>query len=207
MIGKSFFKGSLPINRLESLTDGVVSIILTLMVFDLKIPVVQEHLNESDLLKLITALFPRFFSWILSFSMIYIYWVNHHRFFQRLKHSDNSLIWLNGIFLISISLIPLPTFILGTYYYNSLAVTYFGCCMIFTSLSFALMRIHALKFPSLFKDALDITEFRRVTYSSLWVGPGLYSLAIAISWWNIYVSLLIYIFIAIYFIFPRSSAV
>ncbi len=92
--------------RIEAFSDGVLAIIVTIMVLELKIP----HGNSwSDLL----ALWPKFSSYILSFLMIIIYWNNHHHVFQTVEKVNGKILWTNGLLLFFLSLVPFGTAWMG----------------------------------------------------------------------------------------------
>lgn len=103
---KIFRTGNLHKGRLEAFSDGVFAIIVTLLVLELKVPVVAEEHNSAALAQALLALFPKFMGWVMSFAIVAIFWVNHHRFFNLLQHADNGLLWLNSLFLMLLSFIP-----------------------------------------------------------------------------------------------------
>ena len=88
--------------RLEAFSDGVIAIIITIMVLELKVP------HGEDLAALAPVL-PAFFSYILSFIYIGIYWNNHHHMLQSVGHVDGSVLWSNLHLLFWLSLIPFTT--------------------------------------------------------------------------------------------------
>lgn len=83
---------NLPTNRIEALSDGVMAILITVMVFDLKFQVAPEpHLFNQALLELL----PKFVSYSVSFLILAIMWVNHHQLFHQIRHTDRRLLWYN----------------------------------------------------------------------------------------------------------------
>ncbi|MES2201684.1 MAG: TMEM175 family protein [candidate division FCPU426 bacterium] len=85
--------------RLEAFSDGVIAIIMTIMVLELKSP----PSNDIAGLKVIA---PVFFSYLLSFAFVGTYWVNHHHMFQAIRHVDGRILWLNINLLFWLSLMP-----------------------------------------------------------------------------------------------------
>ncbi|MDL1878234.1 DUF1211 domain-containing protein, partial [Cytophagia bacterium CHB2] len=140
---KIFRTGNLHKGRLEAFSDGVFAIIITLLVLELKVPAIAEEHNSAALAGALLALLPKFMSWVMSFVIVAIFWVNHHRFFNLLKHADNGLLWLNSLFLMLLSFIPFPTALLGEYHRTPLAVMFFGFVMTLASVVFAWMRWYA----------------------------------------------------------------
>ncbi|MEO6094889.1 MAG: TMEM175 family protein, partial [Fibrobacteria bacterium] len=92
--------------RLEAFSDGVIAIIITIMVLELKVP----HGHEwSDLARLI----PVFLSYVLSFVFLGIYWNNHHHLLHAVKHVSGGILWANLHLLFWLSLIPFVTSWMG----------------------------------------------------------------------------------------------
>src|SRR5262249_6567282 len=92
--------------RLEAFSDGVIAILITIMVLELKVPASHE---PAALL----ALWPVMLSYLLSFLVVAIYWVNHHRLFHHAREVNNLVLWTNMAFLFCISLIPFGTAYMG----------------------------------------------------------------------------------------------
>jgi uncharacterized membrane protein len=88
--------------RLEAFSDGVIAIIITIMVLELKVP---HGADAASLLKV----WPVFLSYLLSFLVVAIYWVNHHTLFQAAHHASTGLLWSNNALLFCLSLIPFAT--------------------------------------------------------------------------------------------------
>ena len=95
-------------NRLEAFSDGVLAIIITIMILELKQPV-------SDNLKDLLALGPTLLAYLLSFLFIAIYWVNHHLIFRRAERINVGILWSNIAWLFVMSFIPFCTAWVGTY--------------------------------------------------------------------------------------------
>ncbi|MBX7163658.1 MAG: TMEM175 family protein [Saprospiraceae bacterium] len=118
--------------RIEAFSDGVLAIIVTIMVLELKIP----HGNSwSDLL----ALWPKFSSYILSFLMIIIYWNNHHHVFQTVEKVNGKILWTNGLLLFFLSLVPFGTAWMGESHFDSTPVAFIGIIFLFAGSSYQLL--------------------------------------------------------------------
>jgi uncharacterized membrane protein len=129
--------------RLEAFSDGVLAIIITIMVLELKLPSLEED-STSALLKHLKHLLPYFVIYGFSFMMIAIFWFNHHTLFHLLEKTDPALVWQNTAFLFFISLVPLATGIVGANPMIPLAPAVYGMIMLLCTVSFALMRHHSL---------------------------------------------------------------
>src|SRR5262245_39469668 len=93
-------------NRIEAFSDGVMAILITIMVLELKAP---HDPTPTSLAKM----WPTFFAYVLSFIIIAIYWVNHHHLIQLVSRVDAAILWANINMLFWISLIPWATVYFG----------------------------------------------------------------------------------------------
>ena len=98
----------MPKGRLEAFSDGVLAIIITIMVLELKTPL-------SPTLAALKPLIPVIISYVISFVFVGIYWTNHHYLFKLYKRTDHWFNLLNVFFLMTISFLPFPSAILGEY--------------------------------------------------------------------------------------------
>jgi uncharacterized membrane protein len=119
--------------RLVTFSDGVIAILITIMVLELKVP----HGSEPELL---LKVWPVFLSYALSFFIIAIYWVNHHRLFHSVKRVDNPLLWANIFWLFCISLVPFSTAYMGENYFTPFATAIYAATMLLCGISFYPMR-------------------------------------------------------------------
>ena len=105
--------------RLEAFSDGVIAIIITIMVLELKIP------HGGDLTAL-RPIFPAFLSYVLSFVFLGIYWNNHHHLWQAVQHVNGTILWANLHLLFWLSLVPFTTHWMGENHFEKLPVAIYG---------------------------------------------------------------------------------
>jgi uncharacterized membrane protein len=101
--------------RLEAFCDGVFAIAITLLIIDIKIPSSVEIHNTSDFWLALKHITPSIFSFVLSFMIILITWVNHHNSIKLINKSSTSFIYANGFLLLTVAFIPFPTSLMGEY--------------------------------------------------------------------------------------------
>ena len=118
--------------RLEAFTDGVVAIIITIMVLELKVP----HGDTLDALK---DLWPVFLSYVLSFIYIGIYWNNHHHMFHAVKHVKGSVLWANLHLLFWLSLTPFTTGWMGENHFASTPVAIYGIGLLMSAIAYTIL--------------------------------------------------------------------
>src|SRR5438034_9443925 len=104
-----------PNSRLEAFCDGVFAIALTLLIIDIKIPSTEKINNTSEFWLSLKHIVTYIFSFVLSFTIILITWVNHHNAVKLVHKTSNSFIYANGFLLLSVVFIPFPTSLMGEY--------------------------------------------------------------------------------------------
>lgn len=118
--------------RLEAFSDGVMAIIITIMVLELKPP------HQSSL-EGIFALWPKFISYVLSFIYIAIYWNNHHHMFHATRIISGKVLWLNAHLLFWLSLIPFATAWMGENNFEKIPTALYGSILFFCAVSYFLL--------------------------------------------------------------------
>jgi len=131
--------------RLETFSDGVFAIVITLLVLNISIPDVEY----KNLWPALYNILPKILSYIMSFFLIGLYWIGHHLYFDKIQKIDGTFLFLNLILLLLISFLPFPTSLLGKYHNQTLPLVLYGCNLILTnSISFLMLR-YLVKNPHL----------------------------------------------------------
>jgi uncharacterized membrane protein len=170
--------------RLEAFSDGVFAIALTLLIIDIKVPASEGIGNTRELWLALRHLGPSIFAFVLSFAIILITWVNHHRFFRLLNKSSGSFIYANGLLLLTVVFMPFPTGLVGEYVltdHAAPAVVVYNSVTAVQAVGWILVSGAALR-NRLAKDeksAVLVREGRRNGYFALVV----YSLLALIALW------------------------
>ena len=120
-------------NRLEAFSDGVLAIIITIMVLELKVP----HETGLDALK---PLIPVFLSYVLSFIYVGIYWNNHHHLFHSTKNVDAGILWANLHLLFWLSLFPFATGWVGENHFDAVPIAAYGVILLMASIAYYLLQ-------------------------------------------------------------------
>lgn len=193
-------------SRVETFSDGIFAIIITLLVLEIKVPHIELHSSTADLTSSLLKLFPKFISWIISFFTVAVIWVNHHKLFMQFRQLDHGIFWYNALLLLWTSFIPFPTAVMGDYPGNLASVVLYGTVMALMALSFTLMRWHVLRNPELLEETTDKRMFSSGTLMSLLFGPMLYLAGVATSVIHPYISFAIYLAIPVYFVFSENKS-
>ena len=123
-------------NRLEAFSDGVIAILITIMVLELRPP---EH---ADSLAALAALAPVFLGYVLSFVYLGIYWNNHHHLFQVVHHVDGRVLWANQHLLFWLSLVPFATAWMGESGFATGPVALYGAVLLMAAIAYTLLCNH-----------------------------------------------------------------
>jgi uncharacterized membrane protein len=191
--------------RVETFSDGIFAIIVTLLVLELKVPEIHDHGSAEELAYALKGVLPKLLCWIISFGIVCVIWVNHHRIFERMRAMTHGIFWLNANLLLWCSLIPFPTALIGDYPGNPLALVVFGLALACMPLSFYLLRLGMLASPEVLNEDTDIGEFRKETGRSLVFGPILYLAGTLCGLLRPWLAFAVYGFIPLYFIFRGSN--
>ena len=177
--------------RLEAFSDGVIAIIITIMVLEMKVP------HGADLASL-QPLLPVFFCYVLSFIYVGIYWNNHHHLFQAVKHIKGGVLWANLHLLFWLSLFPFVTGWMGENHFAPITVAVYGLVPLMAGFAYyvlvrVLLACHESDSPLARAIGTDLKTL---------VSLGLYLLGIAVACWFPWISVTLYASVAILWLVP-----
>ncbi len=191
--------------RVETFSDSVFGIIITILVFGLKIPQIKNPLDAKELAEAILFIIPNFLSWIISFFMVCVVWVNHHRIFETLTHITYKVFWLNAFLLLWCALIPFPTALVGEYPLNKFALFMFGLVLSLTGVGFYFLRRLIIS-QNLLVDHISEEDFKKDNNKSLFFGCVLYLFGASAAYINPFIAIITFTLIPFYFIFLNVRA-
>jgi uncharacterized membrane protein len=177
--------------RLEAFSDGVIAVIITIMVLEMKVP------HETDLSALAPVL-PVFLVYVLSFIYVGIYWNNHHHMFHAVHHVTGATLWANLHLLFWLSLVPFVTGWMGENHFERLPVAAYGVVLLCSALSYTILTRVLL--ASHGKDSLLAKALGRDFKG--WVSIALYVLAIAVAFVQPWISCGVYALVAAIWLSP-----
>ena len=154
--------------RLDQLSDGIFAIVMTILVFEIKVPVIWGPTDNLGLWLEIKKLLPVFLSYVLSFSLLFTYWRAHHFFISiYAKNVDPMLTNINALFFMLISLVPFSAGLLGQYNENEMSIIIFGVHVILTGLTLYWMRRYVLFSPHIQNPEISKREIRGSTIRTM----------------------------------------
>ena len=177
--------------RLEAFSDGVLAIIITIMVLELKVP-------HGESLAALAPLLPVFLSYVLSFVYVGIYWNNHHHMLHASSHVSGPVLWANLHLLFWLSLLPFTTGWMGENHFAALPSALYGVVLLCAAIAYWLLQQTIIA-----SDGSGSVLARAV--GSDWKGklsPVLYLAAIASTAWRPWIAQAIYVIAALIWVVP-----
>ena len=179
-------------SRLEAFSDGVIAIIITIVVLELKLPTSYDWQAVGLVLQ-------QLFSYIISFIIIGVFWVNHHHLLHITRAVNPSILWANLFFLLALSLIPYGTKLLISYNLDFISILFYDGLLTASSLAYVLLFLMINKSNEFEEVASDFYHREK---RKLFISVFFHILAIPIAFYNGYVSLLIFVLVAIMWVVP-----
>jgi len=178
-------------NRLEAFSDGVIAIIITIMVLELKVP----HATELAELK---PLLPVFLSYVLSFIYVGIYWNNHHHMFHSTRRVTGGILWANLHLLFWLSLVPFTTGWMGENPFELVPTVAYGVVLFFAGIGYLILQTTIIADQG--KDGRLAQALGRDAKGNL--SGALYAVAVACAFYRPWISLGIYVGVALLWLVP-----
>ena len=185
-------ESGLSFERVVFFSDAVFAIVITLLVLELKIPHLSEH-SEPALRQGLVELFPRVIGFVVSFLIVGLMWIEHHRIFRYIEDYDGGLLWRNLLLLLCVSFVPFPTALFSENFWSRTAFILYTASFGGVATAKLLIWRHAAKANLLKKDVSPALE-RRIARRSLAV-PIACALAIVLAFVSIFIAPLAFILI------------
>src|ERR1044071_4440459 len=185
-------------NRLEAFSDGVLAIIITIMVLELKVPVIGEDKLHIAGLADLRPLLPKFTSYVLSFVYVGIYWNNHHHMLHTVRHVTGGILWANLHLLFWLSLFPFTTAWMGENHLAPMPTALYGVVLLMAAIAYYILQLRIIAHQG--RDSL-----LAAAVGTDWKGklsPVLYLAAIPLAFVNPRISNGLYVLVALIWLIP-----
>jgi len=178
-------------NRLEAFSDGVLAIIITIMVLELRVPA------GSDIIVL-KPLLPAFLTYVLSFIYLGIYWNNHHHLLKAVRKVNGAMMWANLHLLFWLSLFPFVTGWMGENHFTPAPTALYGAVLLLAAIAYFILQniIIAQQGPGSKLAAAIGRDFKGK------LSPVLYAIAIPVSFFRPWIAGCMYVFVALMWLVP-----
>lgn len=193
--------------RVESFSDGVMSIVITIMVLTFKLPDLNKEETHWSVHYQLHHLLPNIVTYTFSFIMVGIFWINHHHMYHLLKRTDSALMVQNLFFLFCMSFIPLATAFLGANPFIDESVAFYGLVMLLTTFSFSIMRSYSIRKMLMHRDEDEklTKEIKMVSVrarTKAYIGTIAYLFSVPLAFYNVYFSFACFAVTPILFFIP-----
>jgi uncharacterized membrane protein len=194
------------VGRLEAFSDGVLAIVITLLILDVKVPIDAEgHLGRA-----LAHQWPQYAAYLVSFFVIGIIWLNHHAVVQLLARTDHNLLVLNLLLLLPVSVLPWPTAVLAEYLRDGttsdqrVAVVLYGLANCAMAVAFNILWHYMLRHPELRKPGIspDLLAVRNRRYN---IGQLVYPVTTVIGLFSTWAFLAIIFGLALLYLLPTPD--
>jgi uncharacterized membrane protein len=188
---QAYREASMGKSRFEAFSDGVIAILITIMVLEMKVP-------HGEGIETLRPLIPVFSSYVLSFVYLGIYWNNHHHMLHTVHRVTGPMLWANLHLLFWLSLVPFVTGWMGENHFAALPSALYGVVLLMAAIAYYILQqlIIASQGPdSVLKKAVG----------GDWKGklsPVLYTVAILMAFWSRWISLGLYVLVALIWLVP-----
>lgn len=192
--------------RLEAFSDGVFAIAITLMAFNIRVPA-PESLGESGLMGALAARWPVYLAFVAGFLFILVMWINHHRLFTVIRRTDNTLMILNGLLMLGVTIVPFTTELVATYLQHTeqtTAMLVYNGWFLIVSVFFNLLWQYAAHDNRLFTAKTDRHLAAHITRQYAF-GPFLYLAALLLTFINPLLGFAVNIGLAVFFAMPNKA--
>ena len=181
--------------RLEAFTDGVIAVIITIMVLEMKVP----HDVE---LSALSPVLPIFLTYVLSFIYVGIYWNNHHHYFQLVSRVDGTVLWANLHLLFWMSLIPFATAWIGEHHSSAVPTAVYGVSLLMPALAWYVMKLAVIRVEG------GDSAFARMVGGDLKgrISPVLYLAGVALAFVSPFIADAVYFLVAMMWLIPEKRA-
>lgn len=187
--------------RIEAFSDGVIAIIITLLIFEVRVPKLADPSTHAVLMALL-GIAPKAASFAISFFTVAIFWVNHHHIFADIAHSNWKLLWYNNVLLFWLAIVPFTTAFLGDYPTQPLVVSLYALTLALAAFSFSLLGRYAFFKSGLIRPGISLGRLQAEWKRGLWAFI-LYGVASALAFVWVYAALIVLVVIPFLFVVPR----
>lgn len=191
--------------RLDQLADSIFAIVMTILVFEIRVPEFYGTASNYDLLRSLIKLLPVFISYLLGFSLLFTYWRSHHFIASILaKNIDTKFSNLNAVFFFFIGLVPFSAHLLGRYNYSEVAIIFFALNIVLIGFSLFRMRRYAIRSATI--ENMPFTKIENAHANLHILFPVIASIiAVAVSFFSINIAFLFFTLAILFNLSDRST--
>jgi uncharacterized membrane protein len=187
--------------RIETLSDGIFAIAMTLIVLNIRVPSLPKDIAQVTLETQVIVLWPKFLIYVLSFVILAIFWVSHSIQFNYIRRANRILFWINILFLMFVAFIPFSANLLSEHIKQQFAVGFYSCHLMLAWACLCLQWLYATGKQRLVDSDIDPSVVSSIT-KRIVLAPAAYLLAICVSFFSTSISIAICGSIVVLYIIP-----
>jgi len=187
---------SLSFERVVFFSDAVFAIVITLLVLEIKPPHL-EHPGETELHHALIELIPKFTGFVVSFLIVGMMWIEHHRIFRYIGLYDGGLLWRNLLLLLCVSFVPFPTALFSEFYWSRTAFILYTASFAAVALTKLWVWHYAIGTGQLVGTNVSDTVKRRISRRS-WAVPMACGVAILLSLFSVWIAPVAFVLIPLF---------
>jgi uncharacterized membrane protein len=187
--------------RIEALSDGIFAIVMTLLVLEIHVPNLPPNAANVEVAPALLALWPKFVSYLVTFISLGFFWVGHHIMSHSVRRADRTLLWLNILFFMFVSLLPFSTSLLNAFPQAFVAPLFFGSNLAIIGWTLFFQWTYANSQPDMLADFVN-AEYRATVRSRMLIVPVATTLTVIFCFWSVEISLAIYLLLLPLYLLP-----
>ncbi len=193
---------AIPTARIETLTDGVFAIVMTVLVFNFHAPL-KDVVEKFGLLHELTALVPTLIAYVITFVILGVLWVGHHNQFFYIRRADRVLLWINIFFMMVVALLPFSAQLLSEYGQDKVSIIVYNINLILAEVLLFLHWWYATRDHHLLGQRLE-SRIRLLVVRRILTPAVLYFIAIVIAFISVQASIVIDVLVPIIYVAPTQ---
>ena len=193
---------AIPTARIETLTDGVFAIVMTILVFNFHTPL-KDIVAQFGLLHELAALIPNLIGYVITFVILGVLWVGHHNQFFYIRRADRVLLWINIFFMMVVALLPFSAQLLSEYGQDRMSIIIYNINLILAEVLLFVHWWYATRDHHLLGQRLE-PQVRTLVVRRILTPAVLYLIAILISFLSVQISIAIDILVPIIWVAPNQ---
>ncbi len=175
------------IPRIIAISDGVFAVAITLLVLEIRVPLLEEITSDKQLITAFLALSPKFLVYLLAFMTTGIFWTGHAAQYKHIVQSDRNLSWINLLFLLTVTLLPFTTAFLGDYTQLRFPIGIYWLNIFLMGFMLYIHWAYAFKHKFISQEAKDVVD--KPIRRRILVAQSLYLLGALLCFVNTYLSI------------------
>lgn len=191
-------------NRIEALSDGIFAIVMTLLILELHVPNLPATAANVEVTAALFGLWPKFVSYLVAFISLGVFWIAHHIMYLAVRRADRTLLWLNIVFFMFVSLLPFSTSVLNAFPHSLIGPFLFGANLALVGWLLFFQWRYVGSQPGMLASFVTI-EYRSTVNFRMLAVPIATTFTAIVCFWSSGISVAIYLLLLPLYLLPGST--